>query len=671
MNAALPLLPALAFALPAVVWLAAALALAEAARRARLWRAGGRASVDWIGGLKALPRRYLVDVHHVVGRDPKAARMHVAAAGGLAGASALAALGVLPPLAASPVFWGAVALLFAIALAGAAMVGARRYPVRPRRLSGGRFQVLPFLLAAYAAGGAVASVSLAILLSAGAEGAPSAAAAIGPAGGGLVVFLLVGLVAAAVGGLGLARFAGSGPMRHAFAGALHLVAHPRPGRFEGVRETALRPLDLDAARLGVAAPADFAWNRLAGFDACIQCGRCEAACPAFAAGQPLNPKRLMQDLSAAMVPGGTNAGYAGSPYPNARPVAGLGGPLSDLVGAGAMIHPDTLWSCTTCRACVEECPMMIEHVDAVIDLRRHEVLERGAALPKAAEALEALRLADDPGARPAAARTDFAAGLTLPAIAAREGRETDVLLWLGEGAYDLRYGRTLRALVRLMNAADIDFAVLGAEERDCGDLARRLGDEATFQRLARANIETLSRHRFRRIVTSDPHAFHVIANEYPAFGGRFAVLHHTSFLDGLVAEGRLAMAAIEAAPVAYHDPCYLARYNGETDAPRRLIDAAGLTRVEMERSGKRAMCCGGGGGAPVSDVAGDRRIPDLRMEQAQATGAAIVAVACPGCTTMLEGVVGARPEVRDVAELVLRAVEAAARPAGKAAAEAA
>ncbi len=622
----------------------AVLAAGMMVRRARLWRIGRPAKVDWLAGLMALPKRYLVDVHHVVGRDPYAARMHALAAGGLLGGSVLALLALIPPLGGLRLVWSVVALAFAVAFIGGSMVGRRRLPVKPARLSGGRFQRLPFLLAAYSGGALFVAFDSAL-------------------GGILAPFAWAGLALAAAGGLGLVLQIDRGPMRHAFAGAAHLVAHPRPGRFvdaqiAGERATALQPLDLDAPRLGAATPSDFAFNRLIGFDACIQCGRCEVACPAFAAGQPLNPKRLIQDLAASLQPEATNAAYAGSPYPHAREVAGVGGPDRPIVGAGAMIHPDTLWSCTTCRACVEECPMMIEHVDAIVELRRFQTLELGATPPKAAAPLMEMRYADEPGGRPLKARTDFAAGLTLPLISAT-GR-AEVLLWLGEGAYELRYGRTLRALVTLLQKAGVDFAVLGEEERDCGDLARRLGDEATFQRLAAENVATLARYAFGRILTADPHALHVLRNEYRPFGGDYEVVHHTAFLDELVAAGRLPVATLRDVSATYHDPCYLGRYNGETDAPRRLLDRLGLQRLEMERSGRRSMCCGGGGGAPVSDIEGDYRIPDLRMNQAAATGAGIVAVACPQCSAMLEGVTGERPAVHDIAELVLMAVETAA-----------
>jgi Fe-S oxidoreductase len=623
-----------AYAFSALIFAMVALAGWQASRRVAWWRMGAPAEVAWGRGVLALPKRYLVDVHHVVARDAYASRMHTIVAGGLVAASILTALAALPPLGGSRIYWAVVALAFAVTAIGSLLVGARRYPRKPAKLSAGRFQILPFLLLAYAVGGLISATLLAW------GGAPLAA-------------LLPALALAAAGGLGLAYEVRGGPMRHAIAGALHLVAHPRPERFAGKPDTALKPLDLDAPKLGAETPADLSWNRLLSYDACIQCGRCQTVCPAFAAGQPLNPKRLIQDLVAGLT--ADEAAYAGSPYPHARPVSDDMPPLARLIGEDARIHPDTLWSCTTCRACVEECPMMIEHVDAIVSLRRFQTMELGLPPEKAAEPLAELRGAGEPGGRPLSARTDFAAGLDLPLISARG--EADVLLWLGEGAYDLRYGRTLRALVRLMRDAGVDFAVLGPEERDTGDLARRLGDEATFQDLARKNVETLNCYRFNRIITADPHALHALRNEYRPFGGDWTVVHHTAFLLELVEAGKLAPGRLDGFSVTYHDPCYLGRYNGETEAPRALLDLIGVERREMARSGKRSMCCGGGGGAAISDVAGERRIPDIRMGQAMETGAEVVAVACPTCTAMLEGVTGARPDVKDIAELVLAAME--------------
>ncbi|MFT8420048.1 MAG: DUF3483 domain-containing protein [Gluconacetobacter sp.] len=601
------------------------------------WLKGRPVGRSWLAGLVLVPRRYLVDVHHVVARRPRNARMHALAAGGLLGGSLALLLGVLPGMPPVPGFIiRIVAIVFFVLGAWGALIDrARRRPHTPSQLSGGAFVWLPVALLAWCVGNVVVALSVSDT--------------------GLHAAGLAGLALALAGGVALLVAVGRGPMRHGLAGIAWLAGHTRPGRFARAGllrpfDTALWPLDLVHERLGVLTPRDFTRPELASFDACIQCGRCEEACPAFAAGQRLNPKALIQGLSGAMRE--RPAPYAGSPAPHAPAMPGGGGMDAEIVGQ--VLAPDTLWACTTCRACVEECPMLIEHVDAVIALRRGQTLMKGAVPAGAEQVLRASREQAEPGGRALDARTDGIAALDVPVLA--PGEETDILLWLGEGAYDLRYGRSLRALVTLMRKAGLRFATLGADEVDCGDVARRLGDEATFQALARDAIGVLGTRRFGRIVTADPHAFHVLKNEYPALGGTWAVEHHTTLLDELVRDGRLVLAQRDGPAVAYHDPCYLGRYNGVIDAPRRLLDAACSTRVEVERHGMRSMCCGGGGGSPASDVDAVTRIPDLRMEQVRQSGASIVAVACPGCTAMLEGVTGERPEVKDVAELVLEAV---------------
>ena len=297
--------------------------------------------------------------------------------------------------------------------------------------------------------------------------------------------------------------------------------------------------------------------------------------------------------------------------------------------------------------------MLIEHVDAVIDLRRHQTMALGVLPGKGPEVLAALRETDTQGRHPLGARHHWAVDLELSVLQA--GQSTEWLLLVGEGGYDMRYQRSLRSLVKTLRHAGIEPAVLGAAETDCGDVARRLGDEAQFQRLARLLIATLRARKFQRIVTADPHVFHCLLREYPALGGHFEIVHHTQLLAELLDKGGLRpSAAPETATVTYHDPCYLGRYAGEISAPRKALKAIGIKVVEMERHAMRGRCCGGGGGAPFTDIAGTTRIPDLRMADARETGAAIVAVACPQCTAMLEGVVGPRPEVLDVAELVAR-----------------
>lgn len=303
--------------------------------------------------------------------------------------------------------------------------------------------------------------------------------------------------------------------------------------------------------------------------------------------------------------------------------------------------------------------MMIEHVDAIVDMRRFLTLEHGATPGKGAVVLDNLIATDNPGGFDPGSRMHWAADLDLPLMS--KVKQAEVLLWLGDGAFDMRNQRTLRALVKILRAANVDFAVLGNEERDSGDVARRLGDEATFQRLARRNIATLSRYRFERIVTCDPHSFHVLGNEYGAMGGPgvdsdYDVHHHSTFIAELHDAGRLPLKPWQGGRVTYHDPCYLGRYNGEYDAPRRVLQALGIEVAEMARSGFRSRCCGGGGGAPITDIPGKQRIPDMRMRDVAQTGAELVAVGCPQCTAMLEGVVDATAEVRDIAELVAEAL---------------
>ncbi len=633
--------------LPAVLVAALALLFIGAIRRVQLWRAGQPEPVNLIAGLLAMPRRYLVDLHHIVGRDKVMSNTHVATAGGFVLSMILILVVHLFGIDSA---WLNGALLVATALmfTGSVFVYKRRLNP-PARLSKGPWMRLPKSLMVFSG-----SFFLLTLLTSGFL----------PDNFGswvLVAVLLAGVT------LGLAEMlfgmGWGGPMKHAFAGALHLAFHRRPERFGGGRSTGLKPVNLDG-QLGVAEPKDFKWNQLLGFDACVQCGRCEAVCPAFAAGQPLNPKKLIQDMVVGLA-GGTDAKYAGSPYPGTEVGKAQGGPHQPIVDG--LVSADTLWSCTTCRACVEECPMMIEHVDAIVDMRRHLTLERGETPNKGAEVLDNLIATDNPGGYAPGSRMSWAADLDLPLMAGK--KEAEVLFWVSDGCFDMRSQRILRAFVSILKAAGVDFAVLGNEECDSGDVARRLGDDATFQSLARQNIATMSRYRFQRIVTTDPHAFHVLKNEYGDFGGHYEVLHHSTFINELVEQGKLKLDAFKGGKVTYHDPCYLGRYNGEYDSPRALLGALGIQVSEMERSGYRSRCCGGGGGAPITDIPGEHRIADMRVDDARKVEAETIAVACQQCTAMLEGVVEPRPEIRDLAEMVADALVIEASPATQSLAE--
>ncbi|CAM2782900.1 (Fe-S)-binding protein [Vibrio mytili] len=621
--------------LPILLITAGALAVIGMLRRIMMWRRGQAESVALFSGLAAMPRRYLVDLHHVVARDKVMSNTHVATAGGFVLSVVLIfAVHVfnLQPQILSWVLLGSLGLMFC----GTLFVVKRRLNP-PSRLSKGPWMRLPKSLIMFSVSFFLVTLPATQLV-----------------GDVFNVVAAVVLLAAIVWGVG-EMFLGmgwGGPMKHAFAGALHLAFHRRPERFGGGRSTGLKPIDLNAQKLGVENPSDFKWNQLLGFDACVQCGRCEAVCPAFAAGQPLNPKKLIQDMVVGLA-GTTDKKYAGSPYPGKETGCAKGDPHKPIVGG--VLNSETLWSCTTCRACVEECPMMIEHVDAIVDMRRFLTLEKGETPNKGAEVLENIIFTDNPNGHNPNKRSNWAADQDLKLMS--EVKRADVLFWVSDGAFDMRSQRILKSMVKILKAAKVDVAILGDEELDCGDVARRLGDDVTYQRLAKRNIQTLMKYDFDCIVTTDPHAFHCLKNEYPDFypeneKPNYQVWHHTTFINQLVEKGLIALKELAVGKVTYHDPCYLGRYNGEYESPRSVLKHLGIEIAEMERSGFRSRCCGGGGAAPITDIPGERRIADMRMDDIRETGADLVAVGCQQCTAMLEGVVEPRPEVKDIAELV-------------------
>jgi Fe-S oxidoreductase/nitrate reductase gamma subunit len=411
--------------------------------------------------------------------------------------------------------------------------------------------------------------------------------------------------------------------------------------------------DIETAEtLGVGRLAEFTWPQLLGFDACTECGRCQVVCPAHMAGTSLNPKRLILDLRDHMT---EQAGVLLT--------GGNGHENSGLHMLGDVIKRDALWSCTTCRACVHECPVLIEHVDTIVDMRRYLTLTLGDIPSSGALSLQNLGRAGNPWGQPPTARDEWTKGLDVPVMA--DKGEADVLWWVGcAGSYDERSQKISRALVKIFNAAGVDYAILGQEEACNGDPARRLGDEYTFQVMAQQNIETLKQYKFRRIVTACPHCFSTLSNEYPHFDGKWEVIHHSQLIRELVGAGQLKLRHTLNATVTFHDSCYLGRYNGVYQAPRDVVAAIpGLDLVEMPRSREKGLCCGGGGGGMWLEVHGERRIQEIRLEEAEAVHPTIVASACPFCMLMFD--LGSKTlrfddkgiQIKDIAELVAETVE--------------
>jgi len=416
---------------------------------------------------------------------------------------------------------------------------------------------------------------------------------------------------------------------------------------------ALFPIeDLETAeQLGASQLADFPWPRLVNVDACTECGRCQEACPAHMAGQPLNPKTLVLDLQHFMTESG----------PRALGPAGKESGADGRALVGDVIHPETLWACTTCYACVYECPVLIEQVDDIIDMRRYLALMEGDLPTSLATTLTNIERSGNPWKQPRRKRTAWTEGLDFEVPLMAEVGEADVLWWVGcAGAYDPRNQKVTRALARILHTAGVNFAILGEEEQCTGDAARRAGNEYLFQTLAQANIETLNAYKFKLIVTQCPHCYNTLLHEYPQLSGHYQVMHHTQYIEALLAEENISVRREDAGTLTFHDPCYLGRYNDEYDAPRRVATSTGKPLVEMARSRDRAMCCGGGGARVWMEDAGEVRVNRNRLKQIQETGASEVGVACPFCMIMLEDAKGAAGAealvVRDVAEIVADAL---------------
>jgi Fe-S oxidoreductase/nitrate reductase gamma subunit len=425
----------------------------------------------------------------------------------------------------------------------------------------------------------------------------------------------------------------------------------------------LKPVDFESdAPLGVGSLEQLGWKDLLDLDACTECGRCTAVCPANISGKSLSPRDVILDLRRLMHAESRKLIAASRQEEAPEPAI----PVADAAGA---VSSDVLFECTTCAACLEACPVFIEQLPKILDVRRYLAMEEADYPPGMADAIASLERRGHPFPGTQLSRIDWAEGLDVPVMSEMEDpTEIDVLLWVGCATALLeRNHSVIRSLAMLLEAAGVRFAILGREERCTGDLARRLGNELLFEQLAVHNIEHINRYGVQRIVTACPHCFHTLANDYRALGATWLVEHHTTYLARLVAEGQLRPSSPFNLDVTFHDPCYLGRYNRVFAEPRQVLSACTSEGVsEMRAHGAAAFCCGGGGGMAFSEERPEQRVNRERARQALETGADIVAVACPFCMTMLEDGIKAESSersvaVRDIAELLRDAVSPTAR----------
>ena len=432
--------------------------------------------------------------------------------------------------------------------------------------------------------------------------------------------------------------------------------------------------DPDTDVFGLGKIEDFTWKGLLDMATCTECGRCQSQCPAWATGKPLSPKQVILDLR--------DHAFAKAPYLLAASDDDREKLPDDvkkeaerpLVGKdGGVIDPDVIWSCTNCGACVEECPVDIEHIDHIDGMRRHQVLIESAFPVEAAGMLRNLENKGDPWGMGEMRRAEWITELDfeIPVVDGKIDPEIEYLFWVGcAGALEDRAKKTTKAIATLLHTAGVKFAVLGPAETCTGDPARRIGNEFVFSMLAQQNVETLNEAGAKKVVASCPHCFNTISREYPQLGGNYEVIHHTQLLARLVAEGRLQPVTPVEEKLTYHDPCFLGRHNKVYTPPREILDAVpGVEATEMHRCKERGFCCGAGGARMWMEERIGKRINTERIEEALALEPDTISTACPYCLVMLGDAVAAKKssgdapdtlEVVDVAQLLARSVRSAA-----------
>ncbi|WP_038068968.1 (Fe-S)-binding protein [Thermus scotoductus] len=427
---------------------------------------------------------------------------------------------------------------------------------------------------------------------------------------------------------------------------IHLMMGPINLAFRQEKPGALLPLDFEKEeeKFGAEKLEDLSWKRLLDAYACIMCNRCQEACPAYATGKALSPAAIV--ISERYELNGILPAFAsGQESPR---------PLMDFA-----LNEEALWACTTCMACVEVCPVGNEPMLHILDVRRAKVLMEGEFPQELNNAFRGMERSGNPWGIGQDKRLDWAEGLSVPTV--EERPHPEVLYWVGCAAsYDPRAQKIARSMVEILNASGVDWAVLGRKEKCTGDSARRAGNEYLFFQLATENVETLNQVAPKTIVTTCPHCFHTLGNEYKAFGGEYRVVHHSEFIAELLRSGRLKVSE-ETRRVVFHDPCYLGRHNGVYEAPREVLKGVGFVLSEPPRNRERSFCCGAGGAQFwKEEEPGAMRVSENRYRELKGTGAEVIATGCPFCMAMMNVEVAqdeTPPEVLDIAELVARGLK--------------
>jgi len=428
---------------------------------------------------------------------------------------------------------------------------------------------------------------------------------------------------------------------------MHLVGAPISfvTRSLEPKGTLTTPDDLETAEVfGASRVQDFNWKQLLDGFSCAVCGRCSDVCPANISGKILSPMHIVENMKEHILEAGPGILKGEDPQPD-KPLI------------GNWIQEEGLWDCVTCGACVQECPVGVEHIDSIVDMRRFMVMEQASMPETAQNALLSMEQRGHPWRGTTYTRTDWAEGLDIKILA--DHPETEILFWVGcTGALEQRSQAVARSMASVLKRAKVDFAILGNEETCTGDPARRMGNEYLYQILAEQNIQTFNSYNVKKIVTICPHCFNTIKNEYPHLGGDYEVLHYTEFVAELIKQGAIRPLAPIETTLAYHDSCYLGRHNEVYEPPRDIAKAIpGLTLVEMGRNRERSFCCGAGGGHMWMEESGGQRINHVRTEQFLETEADIIGVSCPYCLQMFEEGISAeqlenQKKARDLLEIL-------------------